>query len=165
MESELIGMKRILLYLIVMLLAFHGEMQARKLVVTLLDGTQVFYSITDTQVFYSITDTDRPVMEFADGMVTVKADSFSFGDIREFRLVKDDDAVKGLSADLSGLQLDHGRIYLNQASAVSVFSLKGQRVEVPASVKDRLTVLDVSALPAGVYVIKTDKTSFKFVKK
>ena len=156
MESELIGMKRILLYLIVMLLAFHGEMQARKLVVTLLDGTQVFYSITDT---------DRPVMEFADGMVTVKADSFSFGDIREFRLAKDDDAVKGLSADLSGLRLDHGRIYLNQASAVSVFSLKGQRVEVPASVQDRLTVLDVSALPAGVYVIKTDRTSFKFVKK
>ena len=156
MESELIGMKRILLYLIVMLLAFHGEMQARKLVVTLLDGTQVFYSITDT---------DRPVMAFADGMVTVKADSFSFGDIREFRLVKDDDAVKGLSADLSGLRLDRGRIYLNQASAVSVFSLKGQRVEVPASVQDRLTVLDVSALPAGVYVIKTDRTSFKFVKK
>ena len=83
----------------------------------------------------------------------------------KFRLVKDDDAVKGLSADLSGLQLDHGRIYLNQASAVSVFSLKGQRVEVPASVLDRLTVLDVSALPAGVYVIKTDRTSFKFVKK
>jgi hypothetical protein len=54
---------------------------------------------------------------------------------------------------------------LNQASAVSVFSLKGQRVEVPASVQDRLTVLDVSALPAGVYVIKTDRTSFKFVKK
>lgn len=156
MESELIGMKRILLYLIVMLLAFHGEMQARKLVVTLLDGTQVFYSITDN---------DRPVMEFADGMVTVKADSFSFGDIREFRLVKDDDAVKGLSADLSGLRLDRGRIYLNPVSAVSVFSLKGQRVEVPASVQDRLTVLDVSALPAGVYVIKTDKTSFKFVKK
>ena len=121
MESELIGMKRILLYLIVMLLAFHGEM--------------------------------------------LKADNFSFGDIREFRLVKDDDAVKGLSADLSGLRLDHGRIYLNQVSAVSVFSLKGQRVEVPASVQDRLTVLDVSALPAGVYVIKTDRTSFKFVKK
>ena len=156
MESELIGMKRVLFYLIVLLLAFHSEMQARKLVVTLLDGTQVFYSITDN---------DRPVMEFADGVVTVKADSFSFGDIREFRLVKDDDAVRGISADQSGLRLEHGRIYLNQASAVSVFSLKGQRIEVPVSVQDKLTVLDVSALPAGVYVIKTDKTSFKFVKK
>lgn len=156
MESELKRMKRVFFYLVVLLMAFHVEMQARKLVVTLLDGTQVFYSITDN---------DRPVMEFADGVVTVKADSFSFGDIREFRLVKDDDAVRGISAGQSGLRLDHGRIYLNQVSAVSVFSLKGQRVEVPASLQDQLTVLDVSALPAGVYVIKTDKTSFKFVKK
>lgn len=156
MESELKRMKRVLFYLVVLLLAFHVEMQARKLVITLLDGTQVFYSITDN---------DRPVMEFADGVVTVKADSFSFGDIREFRLVKDDDAVRGISAGQSGLRLDHGRIYLNQVSAVSVFSLKGQSVEVPTSLQDQLTVLDVSALPAGVYVIKTDKTSFKFVKK
>lgn len=156
MESELKRMKRVFFYLVVLLMAFHVEMQARKLVVTLLDGTQVFYSITDN---------DRPVMEFADGVVTVKADSFSFGDIREFRLVKDDDAVRGISAGQSGLRLDHGRIYLNQVSAVSVFSLKGQRVEVPTSLQDQLTVLDVSALPTGVYVIKTDKTSFKFVKK
>ena len=53
---------------------------------------------------------------------------------------------------------------MNAKAGATVYSLDGKAV-ARADAKDGTTVVNVSNLPQGVYIVRTDKQSFKFFKK
>ncbi len=137
-----------------------ATVSARSLVVTLPD---------DATVYYLLSETDAPVMQFSDGKIILKGDSYEFDGIKNF-FISESDAPSGISeVTLSRpeFRFDNNTLLLQGEGDVSVYSLDGRKIELPVSYgKDENVVsIDISGLEKNAYIVKFGKTSFKFLKK
>lgn len=132
--------------------------QAKSLVLTLSDGSNVYYML-GTGV--------NPLMKFNDGQVTVNADTYTFSGVKTMRISKTDDptGIESIAANNKNFTLNGSTLYINTTGEIKVYSADGNQINIPASENNGITAIDVSGLSKGVYIVKTEKASFKFLKK
>lgn len=142
-------MKKLLFIIVLMVAAV--TVQAKSLVITLADGTEVYYLLGGDV---------NPVMKFKDGKVTVNADAYEISDIKKFVISQTDDP--------SGIKA--GTFYVKGKQDIEVFSLDGKKVDTIKSTslqskEDAISSLSLTTLPKGVYVLKIGSATMKVLKK
>ena len=136
-----------------------GIVSAKSVVFTLKDGTKVYYLISGG---------NNPIMTFDNGTVTVNSDTYQISDIVNFYISSTDDPsgisdTKAVGADF---KMQGETLYIGATDKeVKVFAINGAEVEVDVSTVGDVTAVGIANLPAGNYVVKVGKTSFKFNKK
>lgn len=142
-------MKKLLFIIVLMVAAV--TVQAKSLVITLADGTEVYYLLGGDV---------NPVMKFKDGKVTVNADAYEISDIKKFVISQTDDpsCIKAETFYVKGKQ------------DIEVFSLDGKKVDTIKSTslqskEDAISSLSLTTLPKGVYVLKIGSATMKVLKK
>lgn len=133
---------------------------ARSLVVTLPD---------DATVYYLLNDSDAPVMQFSEGKILLRGDSYEFAGIKNF-FISESDAPSGISEVTMSrpeFHLDNNTLLLQGEGEVAVYSVDGIRMDLPVSYAEgeNLVSVDISGLEKNTYIVKFGKTSFKFLKK
>lgn len=151
-------MKKITLSLFLLCLTCLTAM-AKSVVFTLADNSKVYYLLGG-----EIT----PMMRFADGKMTVNADTYEFADIKNFYISAEDDP-SGIENMLTerNFSFKSGMVVIQSASAknAAVFSIDGKAVEADIVKNGDILTIDLNALPAGNYIIKAGKSAFKVTKK
>lgn len=137
-------MKRILLSFIILALGLVSA-QAKSLLITLSDGTEVYYQLGGEK---------NPVMTFEDGNVVVNTDKYTFKQIKKFVISAQDDP--------SGLK---ETFFVKGSQTIEIYSLDGKKLEVVNNKADGFTAVSTSDLPKGVYVVKVGNQSMKVIKK
>lgn len=142
-----------------MLLASSFSVQAKSLVLTLTDGTLVYYYLEGETT---------PMMRFVDGKVTVEADTYTMSGIKNFYISNTDDPV-GISSTTAtpSFTFRANQFVLTgaQSSVVSICNAAGMRIDAPVQQTGECVSVDLSTVPNGTYIISNGKTSFKVYKK
>lgn len=130
---------------------------AKSVVFTLSDGTLVYYLLGGET---------NPVMKFVDGKVVVNADTYEFSEVKNFYISATDDPtfveeIKALPSKFDGKTL----VVPTENANVAVFDASSKKVKASISVANGSTLVDLSSLPKGVYIIKVGKSSIKVMCK
>lgn len=146
------------LFLTALFLLGLTTLQAKSLVVSLTNGTLVYYLLGGET---------NPMMRFTEGRVSINGNEYEFSKIRCFYISETDDP-NGLdfAPKAPVVECREAGLLIRQAqgSLVSVCELDG-KVVVPTFVnREECTRVDLSSQPSGVYVVKVGADSFKFVK-
>ena len=151
-------MKRRFLAILTCLCLSLSALMAKSLVLTLTDGTLVYYLLGGEV---------NPVMHLVDGGVMVNADSYSFSDLKDFRISLTDDP-SGIEHMLSDARVSYSHNVLAIPSvgpeAVQVYSIDGAQVHPTVHVEAGFLFVDLGRLPQGVYVVNVAGTSLKVMK-
>lgn len=128
----------------------------------------VFTLANDTKVYYLLGGETAPMMRFADGKLTVNADSYEFTDIKNFYISAEDDPT-GIENMLKERNFSfHGGTVVVQAADAknaAVFTLDGKAMQADTTKDGDIFTIDLNALPAGNYIVKVGKAAFKITKK
>lgn len=152
-------MKKLRFIALMVLALITGIVSAKSVVFTLKDGTKVYYLISGG---------NNPIMTFDNGTVTVNSDTYQISDIVNFYISSTDDPsgiadTKAVGADF---KMQGETLYIGATDKeVKVFAINGAEQEVDVSTVGDVTAVGIANLPAGNYVVKVGKTSFKFNKK
>ena len=133
-------------FLLSIIFALALSMQAKSLVITLDDGTDVYYLLGGDE---------DPVMKFVDGKVVIKTDSYEFSNIKKFYISQTDDPV-GIKAET---------LYLKGDKTIEVYSLDGKKMDIDTTTTDAISAVNTSPLPKGVYIIRIGNQQMKVLKK
>lgn len=134
--------------------------------VSLMDGSEVLFSLEE-----------KPEVTFDDESVfiqsTASSATYQIDHVVEMNFVEKDPVVtkKEEMPDVSAKILfrilgDLVKVVGNNLSSeVSVFTADGRSVEVPVDYSNNEINVRLGLLPRGIYIIKTNQQSFKFIKK
>ena len=134
--------------------------------VSLMDGSEVLFSLEE-----------KPEVTFDDESVfiqsTASSATYQIDHVVEMNFVEKDPVVtkKEEMPDVSAKILfrilgDLVKVVGNNLSSeVSVFTADGRSVEVPVDYSNNEINVRLGSLPRGIYIIKTNQQSFKFIKK
>ena len=134
--------------------------------VSLMDGSEVLFSLEE-----------KPEVTFDDESVfiqsTASSATYQIDHVVEMNFVEKDPVVtkKEEMPDVSAKILfrilgDLVKVVGNNLSSeVSVFTADGRSVEVPVGYSNNEINVRLGSLPRGIYIIKTNQQSFKFIKK
>lgn len=150
--------KKTILALALMLLG-QGLTYAKSLVMTLTDGTLVYYQLGGET---------NPKMRFTDGKIGVDADTYEFSDIQSFYISETDNPseVTDIRLDRPGASYADGKLTVNLPYAnVRVCGVDGMEAEAEVSSDGKTTTVNTGRLAKGVYIISTGKASFKISKR
>lgn len=150
-------MKKILLLLLMTMCVLSGS--ARSLVLTLKNGTKVYFLITSEK---------NPVMKFENGGITVDdKGSYTFPEVVSFIVSNTDDpnAIEDVKSEAAFTYRANTVLFVGDASKVKVYNASGAQVEASVSQANDRVAVDLNDLGKGVYVISTGDTSFKVIKK
>lgn len=136
-----------------------GALPAKSLVLTLENGTLVYYLLGE--------DTN-PMMRFVDGKIKVDTDIYEFSGIKNFYISTTDDP-NGIEHTINSTMAEYNDNMVifdtDKPLVVKVYSSGGNEMNVyPRWVGDK-TVVDLSPLPQGTYIITAGETSLKILKK
>lgn len=141
------------------LLLLVGESMSKSLVLTLKDGTPVYYLLGGEV---------NPMLRFVDGGFTICADMYEFAGIQNFYISETDDpsAIDRVVAE-GEVEFRGGILVLdtNRGSQVNVYSSEGTQIDVVVQDIGNQVRIDLSTLPKGVYVIRYGELSMKVMKK
>lgn len=159
--------KTFLLFLSLALMALpmraqDAEQPAQRLIVWKMDGTKVYFELTD-----------EPVTTFADGSLIITANSgvFSYPLAQMAKYTHE-----GLSEGTDLPAIAPGDVIVRQNNEallieglpenllVEVYSMDGKLILSQRAVGGQPTLLVLTAHPAGTYIINAGSASFKFVK-
>lgn len=130
--------------------------QAKSLVLTLTDGSLVYYYLGGET---------KPVMRFnseSEGF-SVGADNYLFSGVTNFYISATDNPNGIASVEMDKVSIHSGMISLRGDHA-SVYSIDGKKMDAKIESVGEMQTVDISGLPKGVYVIKSGKTSLKVRK-
>ena len=128
----------------------------------------VFTLADDTKVYYLLGGETNPMMRFADGKLTVEADTYEFTDIKNFYIsAEDDPAGIGNLLTKHNFSFQDGTVVLQSADAknAAVFTTDGKAVQAGIVRNGDIFTVNLNSLPEGSYIIKAGKTAFKVSKK
>lgn len=151
-------MKRLTLWLALVLLTSMGA-EAKSLVLTLSDGTKVFYLLGGETT---------PKLRFLEGKVAVDADQYTISGIKSFSFTDDDTptAVDPLLAKQQVTFADNTLVVRSpKAAGVRVFSVAGLEVAADVQVLDGIITVNLNDLEHGAYVVRVGKSSLKVWKR
>jgi len=130
---------------------------AKSLVITLTDGTLVYYLLgSDT----------NPKLHFVDGGIMINADNYALEGVKNFYISNEDDpnAIKDVFTD-DKMEIRDNVLIIPSSETVSVYTTAGKQVQANSRLMSNKTIIDLNALPQGSYVINIGKTSFKIMKR
>ncbi|MBR5918419.1 MAG: T9SS type A sorting domain-containing protein [Prevotella sp.] len=134
--------------------------------VSLMDGSEVLFSLEE-----------KPEVTFDDESVfiqsTASSATYQIDHVVEMNFVEKDPVVtkKEEMPDVSAKILfrilgDLVKVVGNNLSSeISVFTADGRLVEVPVDYSNNEINVRLGSLPRGIYIIKTNQQSFKFIRK
>ncbi|MEE0521391.1 MAG: T9SS type A sorting domain-containing protein [Bacteroidaceae bacterium] len=132
---------------------------AKSLVFTLSNGTKVYYLLGGET---------NPMMRFADGKMTVNADTYEFTGIKNFYISAEDDpnSIEDL-LEKRDISFKDNTVVIQSADAknAAVFSASGTAMQADIMKDGDIITINLNSLPSGNYVIKAGKVSFKVSKK
>lgn len=149
-------MKKISLVLMIMMLS--ATAMAKSLVVTLSDGSLVYYLLGG--------DTN-PMMKFADGKMVINTDVYEISGIKNF-YISDTDDPNGIEQTFADKNISFdGNMFIAKAEAksVKIYGMSGMPAKAEVNGADGVVSINLSKLPQGAYIIKIGDASFKVMKK
>lgn len=152
-------MKKKFLSVLLVLTLITSGVSAKSLVLTLSDGTLVYYLLQ--------TD-NNPMMRFTDGGFTLNADAYEFSGVTNFYISATDDptSIKDIEKSAKNIVFSGNSITINGSTGkVSLVSSNGMSLNVEAQTVDEKTFIDITTLPTGTYIVKAGESSLKFKKK
>ena len=128
--------------------------QTKRLVVTLTDGTEVYYQLhaEDNGGKYV------PTVKLAGGSVTVEDDSYAWSGVKEFHIEESDPTSIAPNA-----------LMTDTDEPMTIYTIDGRRI-AHGSKSGSQQALSLSSLPRGIYIIEKgqpgkQKVTFKLTKK
>lgn len=141
------------------LLLSAGMLSAKSLVLTLENGTLVYYLLGGES---------NPMMRFVDGKIVVNADVYEFSGVKNF-YISATDAPNGIEytiEDATAKYRDNMVIFdTDRSLSIRVFSSNGNEMNVSPRQVGGKTVIDLGTLPRGSYIVTTGESSLKILKK
>ena len=138
------------------LLAGSMHANAKSLVITLSDGSLVYY--------YLGGDT-KPVMRFdseTDGF-NIGADNYEFAGVKNFYISSTDDP-NGIELPSANCSMLSGGLLTILSKDAAVYTVDGKLIDVEKFYRDDAVTVNLNSLSGGIYVIKSGKMSFKIKK-
>jgi len=130
---------------------------AMSLVVTLADGTEVYYRLQSGS---------WPVMTVNDEQVTVNTDSYAFSSFQNFRISSSDAPTAVSAVRIKDIGHDGSELYVNSGGRqVGIYTVDGRKTNAKTTDRGTMTVVSTRGLSKGTYVVRIGDTSFKFLKK
>lgn len=152
-------MKKKLLLLIASILLTTGYSYGKSLVLTLKNGTLVYYLLGGET---------SPLLRFVDGQMTLNDDKYEFSNIKNFYISETDDP-NAIESVLTEKKISYSAntlvVNTSNSSKIKVFTTGGTEVKADVNRSGEITTINLNNLPTGAYVISTGTTSFKVMKK
>lgn len=152
-------MRRICLLLLIGMFAGINMSSAKSLVITLNDGTLVYYLLGDET---------NPMLRFTDGGFTIRADQYEFAGICNFYISSADDpnVIESLSCD-DKVNFHDNMLVLKDVNVdqLKIYSENGTKCDADIRIMGNVWVIDMNSLPIGIYIINNGNISFKVAKK
>ena len=156
-------MRRKFLFLAVLLLAFVVPRTARAS-----EGdVQYLMIITPTETV-AVALADNPVITYANDQLVIttaeKQVEVAVAEIKGYNFTEEEPAaIKNVMADHKTTRGMVAFDHLKAGSTVTLYNAKGERVCSTAALADGTAVIDMHGLAKGVYVVRSDKLSFKII--
>ena len=132
----------------------------QKLVVHRISGDKVFFDLND-----------QPVTTFDDNTLVITTTQtqilFPMDEVGQYTYQGLAEGIDAAEADGIIIRHAEGQITINGLSnnaLVEIYSLNGQRMIAKYAQESQTTVVDISAYPAGVFIMNAGNVSYKFVK-
>lgn len=152
-------MKEKTLLLAACLLLAANTLSAKSLVLTLKDGTHVYYLLEENS---------NPKMRFVDGKIAVDANEYEFSDIRNFFISATDDpnGIDRVGGDAAA-KYNNGTVVFDtdRLPYIKVYAANGCEVNIAPRQAGGKTIVDLTTLPQGAYILTTGEASLKIHKK
>ena len=135
-----------------------GVLSAKSLVLTLKNGTLVYYLLGGEA---------NPMMRFTDGDIVVNTDKYEFGNIKNFYISATDDP-SGIEHTVGeNIQYAHNIMVVatDKPLAMAIYTSAGHKVSTPIQQDNGRTLIDLNPLPQGTYVVTIGESSLKVLKK
>lgn len=152
-------MKEKIVVLAACLLLTMSTLSAKSLVLTLENGTLAYYLLGE--------DTN-PMMRFVDGEIKVNADIYEFSGIKNFYISDTDDPngiERTIKSTIAGYNNNMVIFNTDCPLLIKVYSTDGSEMNVCPRLAGNKTIIDLSPLPQGTYIITVGETSLKVLKK
>ncbi len=130
---------------------------AKSLVLTLSDGSSVYYQLGG--------DTE-PVLRFSASGVVIEADSYQFSEFSNF-VISDNDKPTGVDeVEVKAPSFQDGKIVIPSVyKNIQLYDCNGSQCQADVTTTDEYSSLDMSSLSAGIYIVKVGNNSFKILCK
>lgn len=151
-------MKEKIITLVACLLFVAANLSAKSLVLTLKNGTLVYY-LLDEEV--------RPMLRFVDGGIMVNTDKYEFSNVKNFYISATDDPSSIEHATGNQIEYSRNMLVINAEYSLSfaIYTSSGHKVSVPAQQVNGQIIIDLNPLPQGAYVVTIGESSLKVLKK
>ena len=151
-------MKQKIFTLVACLLFAMANLSAKSLVLTLKNGTLVYY-LLDEEV--------NPMLRFVDGGIVVNTDRYEFGNVKNFYISATDDSSGIEHVVGEHVQYDHNVLAFSSeySQSFAVYTCSGHQVAVSAQQANGQTIIDLNPLPQGAYIVTIGESSLKIFKK
>ena len=151
-------MKRMTIAFVACLSLVTTSLSAKSLVLTLKDNTLVYYQLGGES---------NPMLRFVDGNIVVNTDRYEFDNIKNFYISETDDPSGIKNSMDSHIQYDHDLIIIdtNKSLPVNVYTSDGHKAEVFFQKVNDKTLINLSPLSRGAYIVNIGESSLKILKK
>lgn len=106
------------------------------------------------------------MLRFINGKIVVDADEYEFSGVKHFYISSADDP-NGIGQTMKDQHIvyDKGLVIFDTDQPIKVFLINGGEVNVYSQQTEGKTIVDLSPLPQGAYIITTGDISLKIYKK
>ena len=157
-------------------LTFHLAAQSTQMTIHLNDGTERIYLMNESgnERTYFMNESDRVYFEDNETLVVelavygkdVRSDRFNLADIRKITCQETEGVSETTNASVSlSPNPTHDAFMLhnlNGKQSVSIYALDGRLVKSAEVSENQL--VDISDLPVGLYLVKTESQTLKMIK-
>ncbi len=135
-----------------------GGLSAKSLVLTLKNGTLVYYLLGGEA---------NPMMRFTNGDIVVNTDKYEFGNIKNFYISATDDPSGITHIMGETFQYDHNIVVVNTEKSlpIKIYACDGHKITTCSQQVKGQTIIDLNPLPQGVYIVTIGESSLKIFKK
>ncbi len=152
----------LLLTALIMVLAFHLTAQSTQMTIYLNDGNEKSYLMTPSDRVY-FEDNETLVVEIT---VNTKSDRYNLADIRKITCAETEGVVEASGGRVCLFPNPvHDVVMLsnlNGNKTIQIFALDGRLMKSVEASEGQL--IDISELPIGLYLVKTEHQTLKMIK-
>jgi len=147
-------------------LVFPLAAQSTQMTIHMNDGTEHTYLMTESDRVY-FEDNETLVVEIAVYDKGVRSDRFNLADIRKITCTETENVI---DEHLTSLWLSPNPVHdafvlrnLNGKETIHIYALDGRLMKSLEVIEDQR--IDVSDLPIGLYLVKTEHQTLKMIKR
>ena len=143
-------------------LVFHLAAQSTQMTIHLNDGTERTYFMTESDRVY-FEDNETLVIEFS---VNAKSERYNLADIRKITCTESEGVNEETASSVFlSPNPTHNAFMLNNLNGketIRIYALDGRLVKSLEAVGNQM--VDISDLPIGLYLVKTESQTLKMIK-